>query len=532
MRNPTLLIFLTCILLMNCKTNSKKELDYPIMGNLLVGEYQVGYKTLFRYDKSRNGVPYSDWDGKLYPAKNPEKGRQFQINIWYPSKVGSGSAIKYNHYINLMGRQTDFDDTEILKEFSKQMFIDRTNALGAIKGVSNFNEEDFNKLKELDVIAHLDAKPIDESFPVLFFSNGSSPAFQSIMCEYLASQGYVVVAFAEKGRFSSGLEASTIGLETAVDDMEFVMSKISELPYVDMNRFGLIGNAITSSICVALASRNEKVKALVSLDGGFPSAFEQRLLKESVFYQPENIKTPILFIYAPHPSIDPKYTYHLKYSNRYYAHFPEMSEFVFLNFGIFNSFVPDIIGKHKGDAQEGYEVASDLVLTFLNGHFKKNEIPFEEEFKKVSSQSIDTAFALNGLKPAPSIAELKDLFIRKGFRSIDSCYQELKKSGNNQPFSESFYGSYRDWLAWKKDPTYITRQKLYELAYDSYPESSMVNYYLASYLKRTGNSKQAVKYYKQVITLIKKDIDKSLTKNVGESLVNASMKAINDIKIK
>ena len=90
------------------------------------------------------------------------------------------------------------------------------------------------------------------------------------------------------------MEISTIGLETAVDDLEFVLGAIGELPIVDLSAIALIGNAISSSVCAAAASRNQKIKALVSLEGGLPSAFEQRLLKQSVFYQAEK-----------HPASDP-----------------------------------------------------------------------------------------------------------------------------------------------------------------------------------------------------------------------------------
>ena len=80
---------------------------------------------------------------------------------------------------------------------------------------------------------------------------------------------------------------------------------------------------------------------------------------------------PILAIYAPHPSIDPSFISGLKYSDRYFFHFPGMTEFHVLNYGQFERFVPGIIGEAKGDVQAGYEAASYLILTFLKEVLKE-----------------------------------------------------------------------------------------------------------------------------------------------------------------
>jgi len=269
----------------------------------------------------------------------------------------------------------------------------------------------------------------------------------------------------------------------------------------------ILANAIHSSVGAAAISRNEKFKALISLEGGLPSSFEQRLLNKSVFYQPENIQVPILFIYSPHPSIDPKYTFHLKYSDRYYAYFPKMSEFVMLNYGMFDEFIPDIIGEHSGNTKEGYETANELILRFLNQKIKNESGElFDDSF--VSKRThIDTTFVLKGLPAPPSMSKLKDLFLKEGFESIENIYDKLKSEGNSQPFSKDFYTDYRSWLAWKIDENYINRLRLYELAYDSYPESARINYYMAYYSMRREKNEQAKNYYVQTLALLDSDLD-------------------------
>ncbi|MBT8272951.1 MAG: hypothetical protein KJO77_04035 [Bacteroidia bacterium] len=522
-------IILLILLILGCQQQDNHS-DLPIMGNLPIGEYPVGFKTIFTHDLSKNAVPFSDWSGNLLPANSSENGRQYQINIWYPARPGSGDPLKYADYIDLLGRQTNFDESEAQKEFAKALFISHTKDLGNIRNGekgTNFTMEQLNQLLELDVYARSNAEAVAGQFPVVIYPNGVSPAFQSITCEFLASHGYVTVAFVPKGRFSSGMEISTIGLEVAVDDLEFVLGQISEKPNVDMDKVSILANAIHSSVGAAAISRNDKFKALISLEGGLPSSFEQRLLNKSVFYQPENIQVPILVIYSPHPAIDPEFTFHLKYADRYYAHFDKMSEFVMLNYGMFDEFIPDIIGEHSGNTKEGFETANELILRFLNQKIKKESGELFDDVFVSNRKHIDTSFVLNGLPAPPSMAQLKDLFLKNGFEAVENVYSELKSEGNAQPFSEDFYTNYRSWLAWKIDENYNNRLRLYELAYDSYPESARINYYMAYYSMKNEKNEQAKKFYVQTLSLL--EVDEGLNKAEKSRLKNYATEELDSL---
>ncbi len=504
----TLLLFV----ILGCQKQETID-TFPIMGDLPMGEHPVGFQTLFTHDLTKNAVPYADWDGHLYEEPTAEAGRPFQINVWYPAQPDSGDPLKYGDYVDLMGRQTNFGESEAQKDFARKVFVRQTRDLRNILEAKNkveLSPEQLNQLLDLDVFARLNAKATEGKYPVVVYPNGSSPAYQSITCEFLASHGYVTVAFAPKGRFSSGMEISTLGLELAVDDLEFVLGKISEAPNVDMDQVSILANAISSSVGAAAVSRNEKIKALISLEGGLPSSFEQRLLNESVFYQPENIRAPILFIYSPHPAIDPEYTFHLKYADRYYAHFPEMSEFAMLNYGMFDEFIPDIIGAHSGNIKKGYETANELVLRFLNQKIKGESGALFDDAFTASREYIDTTFVLPGLPSPPNMAVLKDTFWKEGFDAIEDIYRQLKLEGNTQPFSKDFYTAYRNWLAWKKDEDYTNRLRLYELAYDSYPESARINYYVAYYSMKRELNEQAQRFYSQALSLVEADEELSV----------------------
>ena len=355
----------TLLLITSCsQENSTETISFSDF--LDYGSYSVGFRTMFATDLSREDVPYSDWGGRLYPTDGHGEGRSLPIHIWYPA-VKSSKPLMFGDYLELITRQSNQQVASIDDSLAKHIYINQVNDL---KGDSSFTEEHLNKLLSLHTKASLNAVPIEDKFPLVIFPNGTSPANQSVMCEFLASHGYVVAGLPLKGQYAHVLDASVKGLEVAVDDLQFALQQLLTLSNVDGNQIALMANAIESSFCAGLASRNEKIKALVSLEGGFLSQFEQNILDESNFYEEQSITLPILAIYSPHPSISPDYIFHLKYSERYFAHFPDMSEFHFLNFGVFEEYVPGIIGEAKGDTKKGFKAGSELTLAFLNAKLK------------------------------------------------------------------------------------------------------------------------------------------------------------------
>ncbi|MDH3492235.1 MAG: hypothetical protein OEM82_01700 [Acidobacteriota bacterium] len=505
----TSLLFLILIATSLTSGAVSAEENVPAMwGELKPGNYKIGFRTIFTYDLSRPPVPYSDWDGRLYPT-NETKGRQMQINIWFPAKLTEKSnRIEFRHYLQLMSQQTDFSAVDdAMRAFADAQFIYKTNALG---GGESFTQEKLEILKKLKTNAYTNSEHVEGKFPLIVFPNGGSPAFQSIMCEFFASHGFIVAAVALKGQDSSTDDVSLKGFETAVIDLDFAVREALEIPQVDHKRICMIGNANSSSHIVAYQTRNPNIDCIVSLEGGLLSEFEQRILRQTPFYDVQSVDKPILAIYAPHPSIDPKNIEHLKYSTRYIVHFPKMSEFHFLNYGPFERFVPNIIGKPRGDVGKGFERGAELCLEFFNAHLHDDDASLKRLTQTSVVEPIDAFEVKKGLRVPPRIAFVKDSFTKQGIGYLEKTYFELKKE-DPTPFSKSFYNDIKDWLAWKKDPEYKNRFRLYKLALDSYPDSSTIHYYYAYFAAKIGNKDVADKHYRKALQLLETDSSPELT---------------------
>lgn len=503
------LVFSLLILSIFAANALPAEVKVPEMwGELKPGANKVGFRTIFTYDLSRPAIPYSDWDGRLYPTKET-KGRQMQINIWFPAKLTDQSRrLYFSHYLELIARQTDFDPIDKqARKFGDAQFIYKTNSLG---GAGSFTQAKLDVLKKLETNAFAPARPRTGEFPLIVFPNGGSPAFQSIMCEYFASHGFVVAGVALKGRNGFTEDISTKGLETAVNDLDFAVGKVLESFEVDNKRICMIGNAITSGHIVTYQTRNANIDCLVSLDGGLLSEFEQRLLRGTPFYDVQLVNKPILAIYAPHPSIDPKNIRHLDYSTRYIVHFPAMSEFHFLNFGALEKFVPGIIGKPKGDVAEGFERSAELSVDFFKAHLLEDRQSLDRLKNTAVTGPIDSFVIWESLPVPPSIASIKDAVIKHGIGHLETTFSKLRVK-DPTPFSLTFYNDLKDWLAWKKDPEYKSRFRLYKMALESYPDSATVNYYLAYFASKTGDDELSKKHYRNALRLLETDDSPELT---------------------
>lgn len=517
---------LSLLFLVGCQKSKDDIPEVPFSNFMEYGEYSVGFKTLFTTDDSRESVPYADWSGKLYPEHKTSEGRKLPMHIWYPTSDKS-KLLPYAHFVNLMTAQTEEGFKKDSDALAKKIFAYQVDQL---KGEDGFTMAQLDTLLALKTNASLNANPIQQKFPLVIFPNGASPAYQSVLCEYLASYGFVVAAVALKGEFSHVRGTSVKGLETAVIDLQFTLGRLLKLPYVNKQEVALIGNAMASSICASLASRNKKIKALISLEGGLLSQFEQNILNETNFYEPQRITLPLLAIYAPHPSISPEQIYHLNYSERYFAHFPEMSEFHFLNFGLFEAYVPNIIGEPRGDVKKGYKAAAELVLAFLDAKLKQEEETLNQFYSggipEKYEKTIDTLFRLDGFNPPPNMAVLKDLFVSNGMPAIDSVYKSHVSEGNPKPFSNTFYNDFKSWLSWKKDPDYVYRMHLYEMAVESYPKSTLNHYRLGYYLEKNNLVEKSQFHYKQAKKLMSQDssLDQVLKNDLKKILAEVILK--------
>ncbi len=139
------------------------------------GKDAVGFRVVQQYDYSRSYQGKNDVTGK--PSQG-ERARPIQTLIWYPAEGGGPTHVTFADYLELLTTQENFKQTpEVAAGILAPIKKDYSSALATV----------------MWAIKDGPAKP--GSFPVIIYAPSfNAPAENADLCEYLASNGYIVVA--------------------------------------------------------------------------------------------------------------------------------------------------------------------------------------------------------------------------------------------------------------------------------------------------------------------------------------------------
>jgi dienelactone hydrolase len=252
------------------------------------GPHPVGLRVVEQYDMSRGyrGAtnPYT---GK---ATSGGRARPIQTLIWYPAEKGTGRATTVGDYLQLGGTSDEFPATPAERTRLEAGFIN-----GRVSGLT----PDRTKAElSAPMLARRDAAASSGKYPVVIYAPSyRAAAFENAdLCEFLASQGYVVIASPSTGQSEEGMKDDLEGAETQVGDVQFLIGYAHNLPQADTDHLAVMGYSWGGLANVMAAAKDSRIDALVSLDGSvrsYPDVIEQ-----SRFLTPDRITVPMLYIAA------------------------------------------------------------------------------------------------------------------------------------------------------------------------------------------------------------------------------------------
>ena len=252
------------------------------------GPHPVGLRVVEQYDLSRGyrGAtnPYT---GK---ATSGERARPIQTLTWYPAEKGTGRATTAGDYLRLGGTSDDFPATSAERARLEASYVDgRVGALTPDRARAEL---------AAPMLARRDAAESPGKFPVVIYAPSyRAPAFENAdLCEYLASQGYVVIASPSTGQSLDGMKDDLEGVETQVGDIQYLIGYAHSLPQADTDHLAVMGYSWGGLANVMAAAKDPRIDALVSLDGSvrsYPDVIEQ-----SRFLTPDRITVPMLYVAA------------------------------------------------------------------------------------------------------------------------------------------------------------------------------------------------------------------------------------------
>ncbi len=347
---------LTMILFFCLPFGSHAQIE--IMDQFDLGSYSVGFRHEVITDFSR---AYG------------EGFRPVQLYLWYPSAETIKTPIKYTDYLIL-------DD---LKGQPGELYPasnDKRLDLLVQKEIEEFKDLKKNKVlsskyKSLKSIAQEDISVADKSFPLILFAPGGNTSghFHSVMCEYLASYGFIVISTSSLGTSDTlGWPFDQTGLDLQIDDMAFALNHVQRtMDQADIETVCLISWSVGGVSQGIFCLKNPSIDMLISLDSGLGRTYGIEMLRESPYFDYSKFKIPYLHMTGKQPEI-----YNVERSSEFYDSIPSqvkqsivIEHFAHQHFAAQLGIIPALASENEDEIIiKSYVRMCRLSLAFINAH--------------------------------------------------------------------------------------------------------------------------------------------------------------------
>lgn len=490
-------------------------LNYPLSGqegylslpggDLQQGRLRVGFKIFYLEDDSRSFPKQSD--GLAFGLQN----RPIAVSVWYPATPKkTGNLMKFREYLYSFDRA----QTPAAKADSERNF-------GKYTMMQELPEAAITALLDSPTSSVKDAQPsdgaaaaADKKFPVIVLGQGlyyESPVTHTILCEYLASQGFIVATTALAGAHSPFVKLDAVDLEAAVRDLEFVIGRARQFSNADREKLAVIGFDMGGLAASLLAMRNADIDAVVSLDSGIVAEHNLRLVKQMPDYDPVRLRVPLLHFSHPLSEIeargireDTSFLDAARYSERLVVRLAQFRHADFTSRSLIETQAAKMQDELSVRRRRGFEQVARYVLAFLNANLK-NDRQSAEFLRRGNEDSTYSGVKIEKERKAAAPATIsEDVFLnllyRDGAAKAREFYRREKaKFPGERIFSEAALNQtgYNRLYRGETDEAIL----IFALNAEAYPDSANAFDSLAGAYMFAGEKEQALKYYKKSLEL-------------------------------
>ncbi len=474
-----------------------------LWGSLEQGSYGVGFRTVFLYDQSRTfKTKYDESERK----KEATSARPIQIALWYPAKKSERAPkMLFAEYAYLVAREERFGElTAAAKERGRTLLH---------KSLNRWLKEEVpdNKLAELldmRTACIKDAAPAKGRFPTMIVAQGASQSCftHSIVCEYLASHGYVVVTSPSMGTYTREITIDSRGTETQARDVEFIISYLHNISMADEEKLALAGFSFGGSPLMIVPMRNTNIDALVSLDSfvGFQGVLPH--LQQSPSFDIGRMKVPLLHVVQhTNPFLDSSLIDTLRYADRYIVRIKGLNHFDFSSLGMMSAIIPGFVQNTRPNQRAGYEALAYYVLNFLDAVLKgdaagKKFLMNGVEANGFSPDLLETSLK-KGIKAPPTVEEFADIIVTRGIAHAREVFvAEKQNAPDNTLFKEAIVNRLGYEFLYARDMVDAAIE-IFRWNVEAYPASSNVYDSLGEAYLRKENRELAIKNYQKSLKL-------------------------------
>lgn len=499
-------IALACLALISFCTLARSEVaDFKLER----GPHGVGLRVLQHYDYSR--VYKTRFDVLAGHKAQGERARPVQALVWYPApQAGAGIAgIAYSDYLRSAATEDDFT-------LSAQE-VDKRAAAWIAERSGKMDKELLQQELRRTSWAVRDAAPAAGKFPVLLYapSFSASAHENTELCEFLASQGYVVLSSPSMGARTRAMTLDLEGLETQAADIGFLLSSAHALPQADTTRVGVVGFSWGGMANMYAAARDDRIGAVVSLDGSLRSHanFVNGGPDAAKYVTPERVAIPFLFIGARPKSMeqlsseatDPGFSFinRMKYSDVYVASMAPMLH------PDFSSYALRVVPHDPASAYAREEVLAAhgwtlrYVHQFLDAYLKGSapahaflKQPATANGSPKNMMTLDVRLAKG--KPA-TFENLAHELNTTGYQHAVEMYKRMQKGDAKFQLAEHRIDAWGSALF--RSGRTAEAMEVFRLGVSAYPQSAALFESMGDGYAERGDKKRAITFYRRALEI-------------------------------
>ncbi len=283
-----LLFFIGSIIITECQAQDTNT--YPLWNGIESGEYNVGFRVIDYWDKSRNVVPKYGENGEV----NEDRFFPIQISVWYPTDQNwnADKGMPFKEYFYLTGAKNDFKrPAGETKEKAMDIFFNFTNYGAKIE----LTKEQLSEIGKESSAALKDAQPNRETFPVIIAGHDGGVWKGTTLNEFLASHGFVVISTGLLSQSSSMIGSNPQAvLQRRIRTFELIRKMLPDFDFADESRIGLLGMNADGMTAILYQMKNGEADVVVNIDGWDGKNNGGCFVSNSIYFNPESFTIPFL----------------------------------------------------------------------------------------------------------------------------------------------------------------------------------------------------------------------------------------------
>ncbi len=357
-KKPLFAVSLLVFLLIGNIAYSEKPM---VWGELEPGKHAIGFKTVEEFDYSRIFRPKHDYLGN--PVEG-ERHRPVQACIWYPA-IADSNAIRMTYAEYAFPYPQDdrfFNLLSALQDREMQYLFQFTRDQEAVLRISS-----------TEMGAVRDAAPAQGEFPLIIYVPDQMAGYaeNAVMCEYLASHGYIILTTPSLGSTSANPAMESVDLENVIRDKEVALAMFKADDALSCSHIAVMGHGFGGLAALNLAMRNPDIEAVLTLQGIYTQAELIDFAHRSPSFASDRLTAPLMAIYTE-ATADQDLTLfnQLQFSDRISVGVPLFGGPEFAHYVMFSGNDPG--AEQAQGVKTGHQEVCKITLAFFDANLKNH----------------------------------------------------------------------------------------------------------------------------------------------------------------